>query len=144
MKRDLILILVFTVLSACLPKVSVSFGAPTPTDSQIIPVPSQIPENSFEVEAWVDNPAPAHDARVILVGSLIKNGAYLSGIMMQATWPDKTQERGVPNCYVLVTYGRGVCVINTSSLPPGVFVPITITFEYGGGTYIGQTGFAPQ
>jgi hypothetical protein len=131
------------MLSACLPNVSAPPGLPTPTDLQTILAPSQTSENSFEVEAWVDNPAPAHGTRVILVGSLIKNSVYLSGIMMQATWPDKTQERGVPNCYVLVTYGRGVCTIDASSLPPGVFVPITITFEYDGVTYVGQTGFTP-
>lgn len=96
------------------------------------------------MEAWVDKPSPARDGRVIARGSLIKNGVRLGGMMMQATWPDETQERGVPNCNVLVTYGSGVCAIDAEGYPPGVFVPITVTFDYDGTRYVGHTGFTPQ
>ncbi|MDD5468822.1 MAG: hypothetical protein PHS96_13550 [Anaerolineales bacterium] len=144
MKRNLILILSIILLSACLPSASAPSGSPTPSNPQVIPTPSFARGDTFEVEAWVDNPEPAQGERVMLSGSLIKNGVYLGGFMMQATWPDETHQRGVPNCTVLVIYQRGVCPIDTSSLPRGVFVPITIKFEYSGATYGGQTGFTPQ
>lgn len=83
------------------------------------------------------------NSRVIVWGSLIKNGVHLGGMMMQATWPDETQEVGIPNCRVLVIYGSGVCVIDDIDYPPGEFVPITVSFEYGGKEFVGQTGFTP-
>lgn len=87
---------------------------------------------------------PSRDSRVTISGSLIKNGVRLGGMMMQATWPDKRQEHGVPNCNVLVIYGSGVCTVDAGNYPPGVFVPVTVTFEYGGMRHIGHTGFTPQ
>jgi hypothetical protein len=64
--------------------------------------------------------------------------------MTQATWPDEKQEAGIPNCNVLVIYGSGVCIIDNISYPPGKFVPITVTIEYGGEKYVGQTRFTPN
>jgi hypothetical protein len=66
------------------------------------------------------------------------------GRAMSAFWPDETNERGVPNCYALVTYGDGKCVIDVSRFPPGKFVPVTVSFNYGGKIYTAQTGFTPQ
>ena len=111
---------------------------------QITPAPSPTPRDTFEVDAWVDNPTPSQDSRVTIYGSLIKNGVHLGGMAMQATWPDETQERGVPNCSVQVIYGSGVCTADAGDYAPGVFVPITVKFEYGGLTHIGHTGFTPQ
>jgi hypothetical protein len=64
--------------------------------------------------------------------------------MMSAYWTDETNERGVPNCFTLVTYGAGKCVIDVSRFPPGVFVPVTVSIDYGGKIYTAQTGFTPQ
>ncbi len=129
------LILVFAILLSCSPAAS-----PPATPSPAPPTPADI----FEVEAWVDDASPPHDARVTVYGSLIKNGVRLGGMTMQATWPDETQERGVPNCKVQVIYGSGVCTLDAGNYPPGEFVPITVTFRYGGGTHVGHTGFTPQ
>jgi hypothetical protein len=89
----------------------------------------------------VDNATPGHGDVVNLSGSLIKNGVYLGGMMMQATWPDKDQERGIPNCNVLVIYQRGICIIETKDMPVGEFIPVTIKFVYNDQTFSAQTGF---
>lgn len=98
-------------------------------------------EDKYEVIAWVDNSTPAQGDVVNLSGSLVKNGIYLGGMMMQAVWPDKDQERGVPNCNVLVIYQRGICVIETEEMPVGEFIPVTIKFVYNDQTFRAQTGF---
>jgi hypothetical protein len=132
------------ILAVCMALVSCS-QAPTPRPAmQLTPNPSPTACDSFAVEAWVDNPTPTQDSQVIVFGSLIKSGVYLGGIMMQAVWADETQERGVPNCDVLVTYGRGVCAVPVKDYEPGAFVPITVTFKYEGSTFVGHTGFTPQ
>jgi hypothetical protein len=102
------------------------------------------PEN-FQVKVWIDNPTPTLDSRVIVRGSLIRYGHhYIGGIMMSAFWPDAMHERGVPNCYTSVNYGDGKCVIDVSRFSPGKFVPVTISFNYGGKIYTAQTGFTPH
>ena len=105
---------------------------------------TQIWEQTFEVVAWVDDPYPMQGERVMLYGSLIKSGVHLGGMAMLATWPDQDQEPGMPNCNVQVIYGSGVCIIETDGYPVGVFVPVSIWFEYEGKIYKGQTGFTPQ
>jgi hypothetical protein len=104
----------------------------------------QTGEHRFEVVAWVNNPEPPQGSRIMLYGSLIKDGVFLGGMAMVAEWPDASQERGVPNCSVQVIYQAGVCIIETKDLPAGVYVPITISFEYQGQTYSGGTGFTPR
>ncbi|MGD2156223.1 MAG: hypothetical protein PVG14_00835 [Anaerolineales bacterium] len=98
----------------------------------------------FEVDAWVSDPNPLLGSRIMLYGSLIKDGVYLGGMAMRATWPDDNQERGVPNCTVQVIYGSGVCIVESEGFQPDVYVPITVTFEYQGKIYSGQTGFTPR
>lgn len=107
-------------------------------------MPSATPGDKFEVKAWVDNPTPSQNSRVLVWGSLIKNGVHLGGMMMRATWPDKTKKSGTSSCDVLVIYGAGVCTIHVKDYPPGVFVPITVTFDYRGTRYTAPTGFTPQ
>ena len=124
--------------------VSCSASATPELAPQPLPTPSAAPEDIFQVVAWMDNPEPEHNERVILSGSLIKNGVYLGGMAMYAMWPDETQERGVPNCSVQVIYQRGVCTIDASKYLVDVYVPITVTFEYRDQIYIGHTGFTPR
>jgi hypothetical protein len=127
MKRSTILI-IFFVLVSCTQKADPPSETPTTPAPRITSAPHPTHEDKFIVNLWVDNPNPPQNSRVIFWGSLIKNGVHLGGIMMQATWPDETQEPGVPNCNVLVIYGSGVCVIDNISYPPGEFVPIIVTF----------------
>lgn len=119
--------------------------APSPTTiPELTPMPSATPPDKFEVKAWVDNPTPSQNSLVNVWGSLIKNGVHLGGIMMRATWSDKTGKGGTSSCDVLVIYGAGVCAVHVKDYPPGVFVPITVTFDYRGVRYTAHTGFTPQ
>jgi hypothetical protein len=144
LKGTTLLISICLLLSSC---TTSSLSKPEPLQAPVIPASSTLSPTSkdtFQVYAWVDKPNPAQDDRVILSGSLIKNGVYLGGMTMQATWPDEAQERGVPNCFVQVIYQRGVCTIDASRYPPDVYVPITVTFGYRDQIYIGHTGFTPR
>lgn len=131
-----LLFLVVIVLASCSQQ-----GATTSKTSTTL---YQTGENRFEVVAWVSDPSPTQGARVMLYGSLIKNGVHLGGMAMVATWPDESQERGVPNCRVQVIYQAGVCIVETEGFTPGEYVPITVAFEYQGRTYTGGTGFTPR
>ena len=137
----LVLVLIFFVQISCSPLGLSTTKSPAivvpPTNSVIQPAP----ESAFRVNTWVNNPTPVRGSQVILRGSLIKYGAILSGIMMQAAWPPESGERQGPNCFVMVTYGTGVCIIETGSYPVGKIVPITVTFQYGGRKYFGYTSF---
>ncbi len=65
-------------------------------------------------------------------------------MMMRGIWEDSRHQTGTPNCFVLVNYGRGNCLIELSGFPVGVYVPVTVEFYYHGETYIAKTGFTPQ
>jgi len=116
-------------------------GPPPTATPEITPTP---PGDKFEVKVWLDNPTPSQNSSVHVWGSLIKNGVYLGGMMMRATWPNKTEKSGTSSCDVLVTYGSGMCTVRVKDYPPGVFVPITVTFDYRGLRYTAHTGFTPQ
>lgn len=142
---------VITFLLTCLLQVSCAARAtPLLDQATLVVMPkastptATTPVDVFEVVAWVSDSGPMPASRVYLYGSLIKNGVHLGGMAMRATWPDKDQERGVPNCSVQVIYGYGFCTIQTEGFPTNVYVPITVTFEYHGNLYSGQTGFTPQ
>ena len=140
MKRAPLLILFCLLLSSCTTSsLSKSGSLTTP-----VMTPSPTSEDIFQVYAWVDNPDPARDDRVILSGSLIKNGVYLGGMVMQATWPDEAQERGVPKCLSQVIYQRGQCIIDVSRYHPNVYVPITVIFNYRDQIFFAHTGFTPH
>jgi len=142
MKHIQLLFAMILVLSGCSPK-----AVPTPQQAvQTIQAAAitQTTEDVFEVTAWVDNPSPEQGDRIMLSGSLIKNGTYLGGMMMTASWPDQDQELGVPNCKVLVIYARGICTIEVSNYPSGVAVPITVSFPYKGHYYTGTASFTPK
>jgi hypothetical protein len=106
--------------------------------------PSPTSQYTYEVKAWVNKPNPSKEDLVTVYGSLLKNGVYLGGMMMQATWPDPDQERGTPNCNVLVIYQTGVCTISAGKYEPGRFVPVQIYFDYDGAVFTGETGFTPK
>jgi hypothetical protein len=116
---------------------------PPTTITEIAPTPPATPGDKFEVTAWVDKPRPSQNSLVCVHGSLIKNGVHLGGIMMRATWPDKTEKSGTSSCDTLVIYEAG-CTVHVKDYPPGVFVPITVTLDYRGTRYTAHTGFTPQ
>jgi hypothetical protein len=141
MKGVLILFLV------CLLQVSCSSDV-TPEPQPAVPIAPAISSTlelvrtaTFEVVAWVSDPDPEPGERVMLYGSLLKDGVHLGGMAMRASWPDEDQERGIPNCSVQVIYGSGVCIVETEDFQPGAYVPIMVSFEYQGKIYRGETGF---
>lgn len=137
------IILGLTLLLSCLPRKDL-FSRPFNSQSQ--PFGTGAPstyEDIYEVEAWVDKPAPRLDEQVTVYGSLLKNGVRLGGIMMQARWSEKALTTGIPDCFVLVIYGSGVCTVAAGDFQPGQFVPITILFEYEERVFTGITGFTP-
>lgn len=147
MKLLRVLLIACALLAACasIPPAASPTGTVGAT-AGVPAAPDSSPEfvDHFQVEAWVNDPTPDRDDRVIVSGSLIKNGVYLGGMMMQATWPDETQQHGEPNCNVLVIYQRGVCVIEAGQFPPGEFVPVHISFLYQDVIYSADTGFTPK
>lgn len=120
-----------------------SANVPPPVE-QASPTAAPTEEDTFFVDVWVDEPNPSRDDKVILIGMLNKNGVFLNGIMMQANWPDVDNPRGMPNCYVQLSYGRGVCVIDAGKYPSGQYVPIQVTFEYQGQVFTGETSFTTR
>ena len=144
MKRTLILFLVFMLQISCSSNALQSSKPVATIATQVVPTPTSFHTPIFEIVTWFDNPEPELGSRVILYGSLIKDGVHLGGMAMRATWPDENQERGVPNCSVQVIYGSGVCTIETAGFQPSEYVPVTVTFEYQGKVYSGQTGFTPR
>lgn len=95
----------------------------------------------IELDLWVDNPTPPLNSFVTVRGSIIRNGVRLGGLVMHATYPTK---EGAVSCDSLIIYGAGVCTIPVRDYTPGAFVPITVTFDYDGVRYTGQTGFTPR
>jgi hypothetical protein len=108
--------------------------------AEITPTPTDV----FIVDVWVSNPDPAPTETVIILGTLRRNGLYLNHVTMNATWPDEDNPRNMPNCTVQVLYQRGVCSTLAGKYPPGVYVPIDISFTFRGKTYTGTTGFTPK
>lgn len=141
MKRTLILLLVFMLQTSCSSNVTQSAKQVVASATHVVTTPTPFHTAIFKIVTWFDNPEPELGSRVILYGSLIKDGVHLGGMAMRATWPDENQERGVPNCSVQVIYGSGVCVIETAGFQPDEYIPVTVTFEYQGRNYSGQTGF---
>ena len=144
MKFAFVLLWIGALLVSCTPNVTSSEPPATLFTATHTSEPFPLRTPIFEVVAWVDDPNPQVGSRVMLYGSLIKDGVYLGGMVMRATWPDEDQERGVPNCSVQVIYGSGVCIVETEGFRPNAYVPITVAFEYDGQTYSGKIGFTPR
>jgi hypothetical protein len=141
--------LIFCYLACCmLVSCSTSLATSSSPDQlpvvQVTPTSSPTIADSFYVDVWVNNPTPSQNDKVILFGMLNKNGVFLSGIMMEATWPDENQSRGIPNCYIQLSYARGVCIIDAGKFPSGKYVPVQVLFEYEGQRFTGESGFTPK
>ena len=144
MSRTIYFIALILFLAGCISEGPPAAIEPTSAiEVEVVPT-TKAYVDEFEVKAWVDNPNPEREDQIMVSGSLIKNGTYLGGMMMTASWPDENQEPGVPNCKVLVIYARGICSIDVSDYPSGIAVPITVSFPYAGHFYTGTTSFTPR
>jgi hypothetical protein len=118
-------------------------AAAPPTPAAVIS-PSATPEDIYQVDVWVDNPTPQRGERVLVSGSLIKNGVHLNGPMM-ATWAsERAYARGVPDCLVSISYQRSGCVLQAEDFPSGVYVPVKVVIYLNDEKYTGETGFTPK
>jgi hypothetical protein len=144
MKHPLLVVLICLLQVACSTFQIQSGELPAIPDQRVTSEPLPTAEDIYQVKAWVINPTPPQNSLIVVRGSLMKNGAFLGGIMMQASWLDDKNAPGMPNCTSLVTYGTGKCIIDTGDFPVGKYVPITVTFDYNGKKFIAQTGFTPR
>ena len=144
MKQGLFIVILCILQVSCAPQRLQPFEPSKADMTQLISTPIPTPGEAIKVVAWLDNPNPKVNERVMLYGSLLKHGVHLGGMAMRAVWPDENQERGMPNCSVQVIYGSGVCIVETTGFPANVYVPITISFEYQGKIYRGHIGFTPH
>jgi hypothetical protein len=145
MRRTILFIVILILQVACSHKGSMPVSSPATPDKPVDSTQSPQEPEEFQIKVWVSDRTPPLNSHIVVRGSLIRYGYhYVGGIMMSAFWPDETTERGVPNCFTLVTYGDGKCVIDVSRFSPGKFVPVTVSFNYGGKIYTAQTGFTPQ
>ena len=119
-------------------------GVPLPSLATQSPTAEPTLDYVIQVKSWVSNPTPEHDDRVIVFASLIKNRRFLGGIMMKATWIDPAHGDVQRECYLLVNYQRGNCIIDVKDFPVGKFVPVNITFKYKDHLYTTTTGFTPK
>lgn len=97
--------------------------------------------HEYSVDAWFDNPDPPLGSNVILSMSLLHNGIWAGGGTVTAQW---VQDGELRTCSSLVIYQRGICTIPVTGFEPGVYVPITYTFNHDGKFYTGYTGFTPR
>jgi len=121
---------------ACAPFASrLATPAPTPTSR------FGLNPDNVVVDAWVDDPTPPLGSSVTVQMSLLNNGVPIDGLLMTAVWP---QGGGLRTCHAQVDFDQGACRITVTDMEPGVYVPITVTAEYGYWLFTGLTGFTPQ
>jgi hypothetical protein len=132
------------LLAACSSPAALPAVVTPAAAAQVSPESMPTPADVFAVKVWVSNENPRPDETVIIYGTLRRNGLYLNGLMMYATWPGPEDLHGMPNCSIDVIYQRGVCTTYAGNFPSGVYVPIDISFVFRGKTYTGQTGFTPK
>jgi hypothetical protein len=139
----LVFLLMTIFLSSCAPAVAPVVTAQSPT-TRPPGAPTPTLEYVIEARSWVSDPAPDREERVIVFGSLVKNRRFLGGIMMKATWIDPSRGNSQRECYLLVNYQRGDCIIEVKDFPVGIYVPVNITFNYRDRIYTTTTGFTPK
>lgn len=145
-----------TATAVPLPPTATSAPTMTPHPSRTIypaptnPIPATVVHTEisplgfvqeWSVDAWFDNPNPPMGSNVTLSASLLKNGLWTGGMQMYAHW---VQGGELKECSVLVIYQRGICTIPVEGFEPGVYVPVTYTFHYGGRDFTGYAGFTPR
>lgn len=113
-----------------------------PATTSPTPMPTSV--DRFEVKAWVNEPDPKFGQVVGLMGSLIKNGVYLNGIMMSGYWQQPGEDAPSLHCYDMATYQRGKCNIIVEGFPENEYVPLKIRFIYNDMLFTAETGFTPR
>ena len=143
-KALLLLAALVLVLGGCAPAATpalapVSSPAVQPTLLYTVTAPLGYVD-AYAVDAWVDDPAPSLGARIIVRGSVTRNGVRIGPVQLRATW---MQGGELQVCDISPVYLMG-CPISVGDFTPRVFVPITVTMRYQGMVFTGYSGFTPQ
>jgi len=96
--------------------------------------------HEYYVDAWWDNPNPPMGSNTTLSASLLHNGLW-SGGWITFYW---VQDGELQSFREIVIYQRGILTIPVTGFTPGVYVPVTYTFDLDDRYYTGYTGFTPQ
>jgi len=96
--------------------------------------------HEYYVDAWWDNPEPPMGSNATLSASLLHNGLW-SGGCITFYWVQDGQPQSFRS---IVIYQRGILTLPVTGFEPGVYVPITYTFELDDKLFTGYTGFTPK
>ncbi len=96
--------------------------------------------HEYYVDAWWENPNPPMGSNATLSASLLHNGLW-SGGWVTFYW---VQNGELNSLREIVIYQRGILTIPVTGFEPGVYVPVTYTFDLSDRFYTGYTGFTPQ
>jgi hypothetical protein len=131
-RRWIVWLAAATLLASC--------GSPskTPTDFPA-PTPTQPP--GLAIDCWVDDSSPALGSDVSVFFNLLNYGTPINGLMMEVNWH---QGGALQTCVNQVQFELGMCAIHVADLEAGIYVPITVSTDYIGWTFLGYTGFTPQ
>jgi hypothetical protein len=96
--------------------------------------------HEYYVDAWWEDPNPPMGSNATLSASLLHNGLW-SGGWVTFHW---VQNGELQSFREIVIYQRGILTIPVTGFEPGVYVPVTYTFELDGKFYTGYAGFTPK
>lgn len=111
---------------------------PTATPSPV-PTPTQPP--GLSVDCWAEPPEPTIGSIVTVHMNLLNYGTPINGVVTYTRWK---QHDDIQLCVTQVQYELGSCYIDVIDYEPGVYVPVTVSVEYVGWTFLGYTGFTPR
>lgn len=120
---------------------------PTPTQPIVGSAPavdclSAISTSGDVVQACVDDPMPALNSDVQVLGRLIVGGRIISGVEMKTSW---RYEATTTFCNgVAGADGVARCTQNIGTATRNVTVVVTVNFTYNGRTYTTRADFTPQ
>ena len=107
----------------------------------VAPVPTPTQPPGLAVDCWVDPPEPALGTSVTVNMNLLNHGTPINGVLTTTRWE---QGGALQTCITQVQYDLGSCQIQVTDMEPGVYVPVTVSVEYIGWTFLGYTGFTPR
>ena len=115
-----------------------ALARPTATPS---PSPTLVQPPGLEVDCWVEPPEPALGSDVTVHMNLLNYDVPINGALTETNW---IQNGARQLCITQVQYDLGSCVIDVVGFEPGVYVPVTVSVDYIGWTFLGYTGFTPR
>lgn len=73
--------------------------------------------------------------------NLLNHNVPIDGVLLEVAW----QQHGVKRSELIqVSNELGTFALDVIGFEPGVYVPVTVSVEYIGWTFLGYTGFTPR